>query len=98
MARITDWRGQSIEVAQSGGGVRAVVDPWNNVITTGIRPWPAPELIRKIYQSRQVRAFSGEERQLATAALGFYSDLQSIHSEDAITWERLRTRDLRCRH
>jgi hypothetical protein len=86
MARITDWRGQSIEVAQSGGGVRVVVDPWNNVITTGIRPWPAPELIQKIYQSRQVRAFSGAEHQLATATLGFYSDLQSIHSEDAITW------------
>jgi hypothetical protein len=56
------------------------------VITTGIRPWPAPELIQKIYQSRQIRAFSGDDQQLATATLGFYSDLQSIHSEDAITW------------
>jgi hypothetical protein len=86
MARITNWRDEPIEVAQSGGGVRAVVNPWDNVISTGIRPWPTPELIQKVYQSRQVRAFSGTEEQLATAALGFYSDLQSIHSEDAITW------------
>lgn len=28
----------------------------------------------------------GDERRFATATLGFYSDLQSIHSEDAITW------------
>src|SRR2546426_5415092 len=86
MAQIKNWRDQPIEVAESGGGVRAVVNPWDNVISTGIRPWPAPELIQKIYQSRQVRAFSGANQQLATATLGFYSDLQSIHSEDAITW------------
>lgn len=64
----------------------AAVNPWHNVISTDIRPWPAAELIQKIYQSRQVRAFSGDELRLATLALGFYSDLQSIHSEDAITW------------
>ena len=86
MTQIKNWRDETIEVAESSGGVRAVVNPWHNVITTGIRPWPAPELIQKLYQSRQVRAFLGAEQQLATAALGFYSDLQSIHSEDAITW------------
>jgi hypothetical protein len=58
-----------------------------NVISTGVRPWPAPELIQKIYQRREARAFSGDEHRLATATLGFYSDLESsIHSEDAITW------------
>lgn len=86
MARIQDWQDESVEVARSSGGVLALVNPWHNVISTGVRPWPAPELIQKMYQSRQVRAFSGEEHRLATATLGFYSDLQSIHSEDAITW------------
>src|SRR5262245_32123710 len=86
MTHIRNWRDEPIEVAQSSGGVRAVVNPWDNVITTGIRPWPAPELIQKVYQSRQVRAFHGEEHRLATMMLGFYSDLQSVHSEDAITW------------
>src|SRR6185503_14844527 len=86
MATIRNWHNESIEVAQSSGGVLAVVDPWHNVIRTGVRPWPAPELIQKIYQSIQVRAFVGDQHQMATATLGFYSDLQSIHSEDAITW------------
>jgi hypothetical protein len=66
--------------------VLAVSDPWRNVIRTGIRPWPPPELIQKLYQSRQTRAFVGLEHEAATSGLGFYSDLQSVHSEDAITW------------
>jgi hypothetical protein len=86
MTTILNWQDESMEVARSSGGVLAAVDPWQNVISTGVRPWPAPELIQKIYQSRQLRAFSDDERRLATATLGFYSDLQSIHSEDAITW------------
>jgi hypothetical protein len=86
MAQIKNWRNEPIEIAMSAGGVRAVVNAWHNVISTGIRPWPVPELIQKIYQSRQVRAFSGAEHELATSTLGFYSDLQSIHSEDAITF------------
>jgi hypothetical protein len=86
MATVQNWHDESIEVARSSGGVLAAVDPWHNVIRTGVRPWPAPELIQKVCQSRQVRAFSGDQHQLATATLGFYSDLQSIHSEDAITW------------
>jgi hypothetical protein len=84
--RINDWRGRAIEIAESVGGVRAVVDPWDNVISTGVRPWPVPELIQKIYQSRQTRAFRDDQHVLATSRLGFYSDVQSIHSEDAITW------------
>ena len=86
MEPIKDWRGNPIEVAKSKGGVLAVADPWNNVIRTGVRPWPAPELIQKIYQSRQVRAYIESELAMATVKLGFYSDLQSLHSEDAITW------------
>jgi hypothetical protein len=86
MAEIKSWRGLPIDVAKSAGGVLAVADPWDNVIKTGVRPWPPPELIQKIYESRQVRAYAGAELALATSKLGFYSDLQSLHSEDAITW------------
>lgn len=81
--QIQDWRGRSIAVAVSSGGVLAVVDPWDNFVATGVRPWPPPELIQKIYKSRQGRAFSDAA---SNVTLGFYSDLQSIHSEDAITW------------
>jgi hypothetical protein len=86
METLKDWHGNVIEVAKSKGGVLAVADPWNNLVSTGVRPWPAPELIQKIYQSRQVQAFAGAELGIATRKLGFYSDLQSLHSEDAITW------------
>ena len=86
-----NWHGEPMKVARSSGGVLAAVNPSHHVIRTGIRPWPAPKLIQKIYQSRQARAFSGDEHRLATATLGFYSDLQSIHNEDAITWSTWRS-------
>jgi hypothetical protein len=39
-----------------------------------------------MYQSRQGRAFEGLDGIAAKHGLGFYCDLQSLHSEDAITW------------
>ena len=81
-----DWRGTEVEVAKSKGGVLALASPWDNVVHGGVLPWPPAELVQKLYQSRQIRAFSGSDEVIATKALGFYSDLQSIHSEDAITW------------
>lgn len=86
MRSIEDWRGNHVDIASSNGGVLAVADPWNNVIRSGVHPWPPPELIQKIYESRQAQAYSESERAIATSKLGFYSDLQSLHSEDAITW------------
>jgi hypothetical protein len=86
MERMPDWRGGEVDVAVSARGVRALVSPWHNVVRTGISPWPPPELLQKLYHSRRVRAFVGADNDVATCVLGFYSDLQSIHSEDAITW------------
>src|SRR5579872_902948 len=71
--QITDWNGAPIRIAKSTGGVLALVNPWENLIRTSIRPWPPPELIQKLYQSRQARAYSGDSRAAATSALGFYS-------------------------
>ncbi len=86
MPFLPDWRGREVEVAVSAGGVLALAIPWDNMVRTGVSPWPPPELLQKVYQSRQVRAFVGADNAAATRVLGFYSDLQSIHSEDAITW------------
>lgn len=86
MTRIAGWNGVEIQVATSAGGVLAAVNPWDNLVRTGVTPWPPPELIQKLYQSRQARAFRDAELQAATSTLGFYSDLQSLRSEDAITW------------
>jgi hypothetical protein len=86
MKTIADWRGHPVEVVTSAGGVRAVVDPWDGLIRTGISPWPPPELIQKLYQSRHSSAFRGDDSERAVAKHGFYSDLQSLRSEDGLTW------------
>lgn len=81
-----DWRGRQVKVVASAGGVLALANPWDNVVRTSDVPWPPPELIQKLYQSRHAQAFRGMDETTATESLGFYSDIQSIHSEDAITW------------
>jgi hypothetical protein len=86
MEQITDWNGVPVNISRSRGGVVALVNPWENLIRTSISPWPPPELVQKLYQSRQARAYTGDSFQAATSVLGFYSDLQSSRSEDAVTW------------
>lgn len=41
---------------------------------------------KKLYESRQTRAFDGDNLTAATRVLGVYSGLQSLHSENAVTW------------
>ena len=86
MTIIPDWNGREIEVATSAGGVLATVNPWDNVVRTAVAPWPPPELLQKAYHSRQVRAYQDADAELATRTFGYYSDLQSLNSEDAIAW------------
>jgi len=85
-ARMKDWNDNEILIAHSKGGVIVTAHPYDNLIRTGCVPWPPPEIVQKLYQSRQIRAFAGADKQICTSGLGFYCDLQSIHSEDAITW------------
>jgi len=71
VAILLDWHEREIEVAKSRRGVLAVVNPFDNLVKTGIMPWPPPELIQKLYQSRQVRAFSGTDLDRAKSTLAF---------------------------
>ena len=48
--------------------------------------WPPAAIRQKIYRSEQLAAFAPEDQALLTERLGLYCDLQSINSEDAITW------------
>src|SRR5438445_9305868 len=49
--------------------------------------WPTAAVLQKLCRNpRHEEAFDGQARQLLTERLGFYSDLASLHSEDAITW------------
>lgn len=81
-----NWNQQEVEILTSKGGVIALANPYDNLVTTGVEPWPPAEVVQKLYQSRQTRAFSEEQKEKLKKFNGYYSDLQSIHSEDAITW------------
>ena len=83
---IEDWNGREIAVVRSKGGVLAVCDFADNLIRCEGLPWPPPPVVQKLYESRQSRAFVDDDLAAVTKRLGFYSDLQSINSEDAITW------------
>jgi hypothetical protein len=86
MQTIEDWNRRRIDVAESGSGVRAVVHFADNLIRTSIQPWPPAEVVQKLYKSKHQSAFRDADRAAAIRVLTYYSDLQSLHSEDAITW------------
>jgi len=82
METIENWKNDSIRIIRSRGNVIATFNPYDNLIKTDIPLFPTSEIVQKIYRSRQERAFQEEDK----SSLGYYSDLQSINSEDAITW------------
>lgn len=87
MKKIKGWLGaSSVEVVESAGGILATVDPLANLVRGGVSPWPPPELLQKLYASHRWRGKTLEDDQQARSALGHYSDLQSLNSEDAVTW------------
>lgn len=81
-----DWNGNKIEIGKSRRGVIAVSHPFENLIKGDIALWPPPEIIQKMYSSNQAKAFENDDYKAVTRRLKYYCDLQSIHSEDAITW------------
>jgi hypothetical protein len=83
---ISDWNGKKISALMSHGGVLALKNPFYNLISNNILPWPPPEIVQKLYISRHLRAFNDNDRSQLKEKLGYYSDLQSMHSEDALTW------------
>ena len=84
--KIRDWNGKEVVATRSGDGVLVLADPFDNLVSTGIRPWPPAEIVQKLYKSGREWAFPAPSRSVVTAKLGYHCDLQSIHSEDALTW------------
>lgn len=84
--KLKNWNQQEVEILKSKGGVIALANPFDNLVSTGVEPWPPAEVVQKLYKSHQVRAFSEDQKAKLQKYNGYYSDLQSIHSEDAITW------------
>ena len=86
MERIPGWRTETVQVVPTNSGTYALVDYRDNRLAPGVEPWPPPELAQKLFKSTKVTFFPPEERAFLEAQLGHYSDLQSINSEDALTW------------
>lgn len=80
--KIKNWNNADIEIVESKGGVKATRNPYDNLIKTNILPWPPPEIIQKLYQSNHQNSFDNS----IVWDLGYYSDIQSLNSEDALTW------------
>jgi hypothetical protein len=87
MKQIKHWlRAEPIDVAESAGGVLATLDPLANLVRADVPLWPAPELIQKLYASDRWRGKTEQDDRVVRKYLGHYCDLQSLNSEDAITW------------
>jgi hypothetical protein len=80
------WTGKEIGIAESKGGKISVCDYRDNLIICANSTWPHPDVVKKLYQSNHIHDFDEPERHELTREIGFYCDLQSLRSEDAITW------------
>lgn len=86
MMKINNWRDEEVTTSISKRGVLALQNPFDNLVKGNVSPWPPPEIIQKLYKSKHETAFLIENNLDLKMPLGFYSDLQSINSENAITW------------
>jgi hypothetical protein len=82
------WNGQPIQYVCSKGKrqVKAVLDVGNNLIIPSIAAWPPCQLKKKLSASGSIRFFTDDDQSLLTKSTGHYCSLQSINSEDAMTW------------
>ncbi len=83
---INPWlEDRTISLAESRGGVLVTTHPDDSMVRT-CSPWPTPELLQKYYASSKFEGCTGKDSEAATSGLGHYTDLQSLNSEDAVTW------------
>lgn len=86
MNKIKDWTGKDIQCTYSKRGVLVLSNPLENLISTGLAVWPTPEILQKLYKSKHSSSIKNIDFDISQKGIGYYSDLQSINSEDAITW------------
>ncbi|MDE0199655.1 MAG: hypothetical protein OXK78_15735 [Caldilineaceae bacterium] len=81
-----NWNGDDVILAKSKGGVLAFTEPLEGLLRGDVEVWPAPEILQKLYKSNHEAKYEGEDLSAVVRTMGYYCDLQSINSEDAITW------------
>jgi hypothetical protein len=79
---IQDWNGREIPVDRSPGGVLLFCNVDDALMPTERAYWPPPQVVMKLGSAQHGAKLPYSVR----AKLGHYSALQSINSEDAITW------------
>jgi hypothetical protein len=85
-SEFVDWNDRPLRVVRSRGGMVAICDVRRAFLHDEAAGWPPPALRPKLKRSRQISAFDPPGSAELQEDLGFYCDLQSIASEDAITW------------
>jgi len=70
----------------SKGNSKAFIDLLDNLLIPQGAIIPPVEILSKIVESKHLKDFNEENHNVLKGKKGYYSDLQSINSEDAITW------------
>jgi hypothetical protein len=92
MEQIEDWNGKQIGVVRTTGNTLLMCDPFDGLMRPTQGPWPPPALVMMLGEGESKRyPFSPELRASVSGRFGHYCALQSINSEDAITWNFLGT-------
>lgn len=87
MENIEHWAdGPPLQATRSPSGVLIFLDPLAPLIRTRIPVWPPPEIVQQTFKSNAATGFPQATRDAVEASLGRYTALQSINSEDALTW------------
>jgi hypothetical protein len=87
MLTVDSWQaGSRLSLAESKGGVRVTRHPLENMAQLISLTSTPPELMQKFYASNRFKGRTREDDQFARDGLGYYCDLQSLNSEDAVTW------------
>lgn len=81
-----DWNGKDIRVAQSKRGKVCVCNYRDNLIIPEHSTWPHHDIEKKLRKSGRSKDFDEQTLGELSKELGFYCDLQSLRSEDALTW------------
>ena len=74
------------KVIPSKGKSGAVIPIKNNLIVPESINWPPMELVSKFYKSEHLKDYEKKYHEELIRELGYYCDLASIKSEDAMTW------------
>jgi len=87
MLEVDHWLpGRTVVLAESKSGVRVTRSPLENVVLHSPLISLPPELLQKTYASDRFEGRTPADDALAREGLGYYCDLQSLNSEDAVTW------------